>query len=78
MSRSRKFNILSREIVDKVSFSNNLLSETVTLEPSMELSTGHLEIDGACFEASSCMPDHLYSNKLYGNTNSTVNLKDIQ
>ena len=54
------------------------ISETVTLEPSMELSTGHLEIDGACFEASSCMPDHLYSNKLYGDTNSTVNLKDIQ
>ena len=62
--------------IDKEITSN--LAETVTLEPSMELSTGHLEINGACFEASSCMPDHLYSNKLYGNTNSTVNLKDIQ
>lgn len=51
---------------------------TVTLEPSMELSTGHLEIDGAaCFEARSCMPDHIYSNQVYGNS-STVNVQDIR
>jgi Zinc finger, C2H2 type. len=63
----------SSENVDNVGVS---ASETVTLEPSMELSTGHMEIDAACFEASSCMPDHIYSNKMYENS-STVNLQDI-
>eukprot|EP00111_Clytia_hemisphaerica_P009796 TCONS_00028735-protein len=68
---SNKLNIESKE---KPTMST--LDEPVTLEPSMELSTGHLEIDGACFQASSCMPDHIYSNKLYENS-STVNLQDI-
>ena len=46
------------------------------LEPSMELSTGHLEIDGGYFGASSCMPDHIYSHQT--SEKSTVNLQDIR
>lgn len=33
-------------------------------ETSMELSTGHLEIDGGYFCSSLCLPDHLYSHQV--------------
>lgn len=51
-------------------------NEIDTFESSMELSTGHLVIDGGYFGSSSCMPDHIYSHRNL-ESNSTVNLQDI-
>ena len=61
--------------VDEFSGSSGLVAHDIDYisETSMELSTGHLEINGDYFCSSLCLPDHVYSHQMSDSNSLSIN-----